>query len=152
MKIRQHPVNLEARAKPKTAGGATRPHGAIPLRHGPSTQADRSTFHPLAESHNASVRENSLSVAGEPHPYNPMRATRLHIGHIVDKSHGGSDEANNLRAVCSICNEGAANLTLDRPTATKLQVRRATITDQLELLKWLARKYPNQVKDLSKDG
>ena len=94
------------------------------------------------------------AVAGEPHPYDPSRKTRLHIGHIVDKSHGGTDEANNLRAVCSICNEGAANLTLDRPSATKLltQVRRATITDQLELLKWLARKYPNQAKDLSKDG
>jgi hypothetical protein len=94
------------------------------------------------------------AVAGEPHPYDPSRTTRLHIGHIVDKSQGGTDDAANLRAVCSICNEGAANLTLDRPSATKLliQVRRATITDQLELLKWLARKYPKQAKDISKGG
>ncbi len=56
----------------------------------------------------------------------------------------------NLRAVCSICNEGAANLTLDRPSATKLlaQIRRATADDQLEILRWLARKFPKQTKDL----
>lgn len=86
------------------------------------------------------------AVAGEPHPYDPSRKTRLHIGHIMDKSHGGSDDPGNLRAVCSVCNEGAANLTLDRPSATKLltQVRRATIADQLELLRWLLRKFPEK--------
>jgi len=31
------------------------------------------------------------AVAGEPHPYDPSRKTRLHIGHIIDKSLGGSD-------------------------------------------------------------
>jgi 5-methylcytosine-specific restriction endonuclease McrA len=94
------------------------------------------------------------AVAGEPHPYDPTRKTTLHIGHIVDKTQGGTDDPSNLRAVCSICNEGAANLTLDRPSATKLliQIRRATITDQLEVLKWLARKFPKQIKGLSKGG
>ena len=33
------------------------------------------------------------AVAGEPHPYDPARRTRLQIGHIVDKSMGGSDDA-----------------------------------------------------------
>lgn len=90
------------------------------------------------------------AAAGEPHPYDPSRKTRLHIGHIVDKSHGGADEPGNLRAVCSICNEGAANLTLDRPSATKLlaQIRRATAGDQLEILQWLVRKFPKHTKDL----
>lgn len=84
------------------------------------------------------------AVAGEPHPYDPARKTRLHIGHIIDKSMGGSDEPANLRALCSVCNEGAANLTMERPTATKLlmQIRRATATDQLEVLKWLQKKFP----------
>ena len=45
------------------------------------------------------------AVAGEPHPYDPSRNTRLHIGHIVDKSQGGTDHPSNLRALCSICNE-----------------------------------------------
>jgi HNH endonuclease len=84
------------------------------------------------------------AVAGEAHPYDPSRKTRLQIGHVIDKSQGGSDDPSNLRALCSICNEGAANLTMDRPSLHKLlvQVRRATATDQRELLKWLQTKFP----------
>ena len=76
--------------------------------------------------------------AGEPHPYDQGRKTRLHIGHIIDKSMGGTDEPSNLRAICSVCNEGASNLTLNRPQAIKLlaQVRRAPTSDQLDLLKF----------------
>jgi len=83
------------------------------------------------------------AVAGEPHPYDPTRKTRLHIGHVLDKSLGGSDDANNLKAICSVCNEGAANITLQRPDLNKLlvQVRRATSADQRELLKWLKTKF-----------
>lgn len=90
------------------------------------------------------------AVAGEPHPYDTSRKTRLHIGHIVDKSMGGTDDPSNLRALCSVCNEGAKNLTLDRPSAAKLliQVRRATGADQLELLKWLIGKFPSQVREM----
>lgn len=84
------------------------------------------------------------AVAGEPHPYDPSRKTRLHIGHVIDKSIGGTDDPSNLRALCSICNEGAANLTFDRPSLAKLlvQVRRATAADQREVLKWLRLKFP----------
>ena len=83
------------------------------------------------------------AVAGEPHPYDPTRKTRLQIGHVIDKSQGGSDDASNLRALCSVCNEGAANLTLDRPSLHKLlvQVRRATAADQKGLLEWLKSKF-----------
>jgi hypothetical protein len=83
------------------------------------------------------------AVAGEPHPYDPTRKTRLHIGHVIDKSMGGSDVASNLKAICSVCNEGAANITLQRPELNKLlvQVRRATAADQRELLKWLKTKF-----------
>jgi hypothetical protein len=91
------------------------------------------------------------AVAGEPHPSDLTRRTRLHIGHIVDKSMGGSDDPSNLRAVCSVCNEGARNLTLDRPSLQKLliQVRRATGGDQVEVLKWLITKYPAQAAKLT---
>ena len=90
------------------------------------------------------------AVAGEPHPYDLTRKTRLHIGHIVDKSQGGDDDPSNLRALCSVCNEGASNLTLERPSAQKLmiQVRRAKGGDQVELLKWLIGKYPKQTKEI----
>ena len=83
------------------------------------------------------------AVAGEAHPYDPTRKTRLHIGHIIDKSMGGGDEPSNLKAICSVCNEGAANITLQRPDLTKLlvQVRRATAVDQRELLRWLKHKF-----------
>ena len=93
------------------------------------------------------------AVAGEPHPYDPTRRTRLHIGHIIDKSMGGSDEPANLRAICSVCNEGASNITPDRPTFIKLksQVYRAKNEVQLELLEALIRKFPNQAKTLIND-
>ena len=86
------------------------------------------------------------AVAGEAHPYDPGRKTRLHIGHVIDKSLGGSDEPNNLRAICSVCNEGASNITLQRPDLNKLlvQVRRATALDQRELLAWLRKKFENK--------
>lgn len=89
------------------------------------------------------------AVAGEPHPYAPEKKTRLQIGHIIDKSAGGSDEPSNLRALCSVCNEGASNTTLQRPELLKMltQVRRGTATDQVEILKWLATKFPKQAAE-----
>lgn len=90
------------------------------------------------------------AVAGEPHPFDTSRKTRLHLGHIIDKSQGGSDETANLRALCSVCNEGAANITPDRPSVSKLliQIRRARSVEQLEILKWLAKKFPEQIKGM----
>jgi hypothetical protein len=92
------------------------------------------------------------AVAGEPHPYDATRKTRLHIGHIIDKSQGGTDDPGNLRAICSVCNEGASNLTLERPTALKLlaQVRRARGVEQLEVLQWLVSKFPQQATEMVK--
>jgi HNH endonuclease len=88
------------------------------------------------------------AVAGEPHPYDTSRKTRLHLGHIIDKSQGGTDDASNLRAICSVCNEGASNTTLTRPDLLKLmtQIRRAKSPDQVEALKWLIGKYTKQAK------
>jgi hypothetical protein len=93
------------------------------------------------------------AVAGEPHPADPTRKTRLQIGHVIDKSMGGGDDPSNLRAICSVCNEGARNLTLDRPSLQKLliQVRRATGADQVEVLRWLARKFPKETAKLLKE-
>lgn len=89
------------------------------------------------------------AVAGESHPYDLTRKTRLHIGHIIDKSKGGSDDPSNLRAICSVCNEGAQNATLTRPDLKQLliQIRRGTSSDQLEVLKWLIAKFPQQATE-----
>lgn len=88
--------------------------------------------------------------AGEEHPYDKGRKTRLHIGHIIDKSEGGKDELANLRAICSVCNEGASNVTPARPSDFKLlaQVRRATGNTQLKVLEWLIAKYPSESKNI----
>lgn len=89
------------------------------------------------------------AVAGEPHPYDTTRKTRLHLGHVIDKSVGGTDDPANLRAICSVCNEGASNATLMRPDLQKLliQVRRATSQDQLAVMKWLIMKFPRQAAE-----
>lgn len=88
------------------------------------------------------------AAAGEPHPANPQQKTRLHIGHIIDLSQGGTNEPSNLRALCSVCNEGAQNATLPRPEAVWLlaQVRRAGGNEQLGVLEWLLNKFPKQAE------
>ncbi|TAL85697.1 MAG: HNH endonuclease [Candidimonas sp.] len=85
------------------------------------------------------------AVAGELHPVDG-RPTRLQLGHWTDKSQGGTDDADNLRALCSVCNEGAANITMNRPDHEKLmaQIRRAPGSDQVKVLEKLIRKYPKQ--------
>ena len=71
------------------------------------------------------------------------RKVRLHIGHIVDKSLGGRDELSNLRALCSTCNQGAKNVTGEKPTGIWLlsQVRRAGQDEQRALYDWLTKKF-----------
>jgi hypothetical protein len=81
-------------------------------------------------------------AAGEIDP-NTGRKVRLHLGHIKDKSLGGKDELSNLRALCSTCNQGAKNITAEKPTAIWLlsQVRRAGQDDQIAVFEWLKRKF-----------
>jgi 5-methylcytosine-specific restriction endonuclease McrA len=72
------------------------------------------------------------------------RATvRLTMGHIIDKSKGGNDSPQNLRAICTNCNEGLQNTSLPKPDRIHLlaQVRRATIDDQQVVLEWLLKKF-----------
>lgn len=71
------------------------------------------------------------------------RKVRLHIGHIKDKSLGGKDELSNLRTLCSTCNQGAKNVTSEKPTAIWLlaQVRRAGQDEQMAVYKFLRGKF-----------
>lgn len=79
---------------------------------------------------------------GDIDPYTG-RKVRLHIGHIVDKNLGGKDELANLRALCSTCNQGAKNITGEKPTSIWLlsQVRRAGQDEQRAVFEWLTRKF-----------
>ncbi len=74
------------------------------------------------------------------------RKVRLHIGHIKDKSLGGKDELSNLRALCSTCNQGAKNVTTEKPTTIWLlsQVRRAGIAEQHAVYDWLRKKFGSE--------
>jgi len=83
------------------------------------------------------------AAAGDADPYHPGRTIRLALAHIIDKSKGGTDTAENLRAQCTNCNEGLQNIALARPDRIHVvaQVRRATIDDQLYVLEWLEKKF-----------
>jgi hypothetical protein len=82
-------------------------------------------------------------AAGDTDPFVPSRKVRLTMGHIVDKYLGGDDTPNNLRAVCTNCNEGLAATSPPKPDRLQLlrQVRRATVADQLYVLEWLQQKF-----------
>ncbi len=81
--------------------------------------------------------------AGEIDDLNPGRTIRLHIGHIVDQSHGGGETLSNLRALCSNCNQGAQNMAQEPPSWTWVlsQVRRASEGDQRRVMDWLRQKF-----------
>ncbi|MYB15476.1 MAG: HNH endonuclease [Chloroflexi bacterium] len=80
--------------------------------------------------------------AGEPHPVNGRR-TVLHVGHIVAKSQGGDDTAGNLRALCTVCNQGAKNVAQEPPSRIRMMtiLRTATVADQQHALDWLKNKF-----------
>ena len=71
------------------------------------------------------------------------RRAVLEVGHIRPKTEGGKDELNNLRALCSVCNQGAKNIVMMPPERKWLlgQVRRANDEDQRAVLEWLRRKF-----------
>jgi len=82
-------------------------------------------------------------AAGDPDPLGGSRPVRLTLGHIKDKSKGGADTPQNLRAVCTNCHEGLQNTALPKPDRIHLlgQVRRATLDDQQAVLEWLLAKF-----------
>lgn len=82
-------------------------------------------------------------AAGDPDPLGGSRPVRLTMGHIKDKSKGGDDTPQNLRAICTNCNEGLQNTSVPKPDQIYLlsQARRATIDDQRVLLEWLLQKF-----------
>jgi 5-methylcytosine-specific restriction endonuclease McrA len=91
-------------------------------------------------------------AAGDPDPLGGNRTVRLTMGHVIDKSKGGDDSPQNLRAVCTNCNEGLQNTALPKPDRIHLlaQIRRATLQDQEAVLTWLLQKFNLETKKKSK--
>jgi len=87
-------------------------------------------------------------AAGDPDPLGGSRTVRLTMGHILDKSKGGDDTPQNLRAVCTNCNQGLQNTALPKPDRVHLlaQIRRATIPDQEAVMRWLLQKFNLEAK------
>jgi hypothetical protein len=67
----------------------------------------------------------------------------FHVELASDKICCSSDELSNLRTLCSTCNQGAKNITTEKPSAIWLlsQVRRAGQEEQRAVLDWLLKKF-----------
>ncbi len=72
---------------------------------------------------------------GDRDPYNPKRKTRLHIDHILPLSQGGSDSPENLRVLCSSCNQVRSNIQAPSESALNMlaRIRKAPKSVQKEV-------------------
>jgi len=61
--------------------------------------------------------------SGDTDPVNPNRKIRLHIDHIVPISRGGTSDPDNLRVLCSACNQGRANIQTPTESTKNLLAR-----------------------------
>ena len=64
------------------------------------------------------------------------RPIRLHLGHILDRSHGDTDEPSNLRTLRNTCNEGAKNLTREPPSRIWLLAKCAALRVTISAPSW----------------
>ena len=80
---------------------------------------------------------------GDDDPFNPNQKVRLHIDHIVPLSQGGTNDANNLRVLCSACNQGRANVQPPSETALNIIAKIRTLPQaaQKEIYEVLRKKF-----------
>ena len=80
---------------------------------------------------------------GDADPFNPDRKVRLHIDHITPISQHGTDDRDNLRVLCSACNQGRSNVQLPSETALNIlaKIRKLPKKEQKEIFTILKRKF-----------
>lgn len=100
---------------------------------------------------------------GDLDPYD-RKPVGIEVAFFIPREYGGRISPNNLRSICSTCKEGLDGIPYnERPSTLRqsmrlnpetlyMQVRRATGKDQLELLKWLMGKFPEQSAEILKEG
>ena len=81
--------------------------------------------------------------AGDPDPFNPQRKVRLHVDHIIPLTQGGTDDDDNLRTLCSSCNQGRSNVSMPSEGAVNLlkRIRKEPRSVQREIYESLRRKF-----------
>jgi len=85
---------------------------------------------------------------GDPDPFNPNRKVRLHIDHIKPISQSGTDDRDNLRVLCSACNQVRSNVQPPSETALNVlaKIRKLSRTEQREIFDFLKRKFQTKEK------
>lgn len=83
------------------------------------------------------------AAASDPDPYNSARKVRLHVDHVIPISQGGTDERDNLRALCSTCNQGKQNIQTLTENALNIlaRIRKTPRSTQREILDALKRSF-----------
>ena len=78
---------------------------------------------------------------GDRDPFNPSRRIHLVIDHIIPISHDGTDDPDNLRVLCSPCNQAMGNIQTPSETALNLlaRIRRTPRSIQREVYEALKR-------------
>ncbi len=73
----------------------------------------------------------------------PTKKVRLHIDHIVPISHGGTNDADNLRVLCSNCNQGKSNVREITETALNIlaKLRKMKRAERLEVFEVLQKEF-----------
>ena len=81
--------------------------------------------------------------ASDEDPFDRGHKVRLTVRHMNDKSPGGDDSPQNLRTVCTNCDDGLRHLSPRKPDLIRLKsmIRRASADDQQEILKLLLSKF-----------
>ena len=85
---------------------------------------------------------------GDADPTTSGRRLRLFVSQLVDPLKWSGPACQNIEVLCLACREGLEGFRIDRPSARKLkvQLRRAKGEDQLDVLRWLVKKYPDQAR------
>ena len=87
---------------------------------------------------------------GDEDPYAADNLLRFSVSYVLEIQGNDACPLSNLRALCSVCNEGAQNMSPKRPDWVDLlvQIRRAPALAQVEALKWLIKKFPSQASEM----